>query len=75
MTERGIPRHGYALLDANGDEIGAVTSGSQSPVLERGIGLGYVPNKDRFTDEGSLIQVQGRRRARQAEVRKTPFHK
>jgi aminomethyltransferase len=75
MTERGIPRHGYALLDANGDEIGAVTSGSQSPVLERGIGLGYVPNKDRFTDEGSLIQMQGRRRARQAEVRKTPFHK
>ena len=75
VTERGIPRHGYALLDAGGNEIGTVTSGSQSPVLEQGIGLGYVPNEARFTDEGSLLQVQSRRRAQTAEVRKPPFHK
>ena len=75
VTERGIPRPGYALLDANEDEIGAVTSGSQSPTLERGLGLGYVPNEPRFTDEGSLLKVQTRRRTLQAEVRDTPFHK
>lgn len=74
-VERGIPRHGQALLDANEEEIGTVTSGTQSPVLEKGIGLGYVPNEERFTEEGSTIKVQGRRRALTAEVRDPPFHK
>ena len=75
MTERGIPRHGYALLDAQDNEIGTVTSGSQSPILEEGVGLGYVPNEERFTAPGSLLKVQGRRRTQMAEVRKPPFHK
>ncbi|PSR01801.1 MAG: glycine cleavage system protein T [Bacteroidetes bacterium QS_8_68_28] len=74
-VERGIPRHGQALLDANEEEIGTVTSGTQSPVLEQGIGLGYVPNAERFTNEGSTVKVQGRRRTLIAEVRNTPFYK
>lgn len=72
---RGIPRAGHALLDADGDEIGAVTSGSQSPMLEQGIGLGYVPNETRFTAPGSRLQVRSRRRTLDAEVHKPPFYK
>jgi len=71
--ERGIPRQGHALLDENGSEIGTVTSGSQSPVLERGVGMGYVPNEERLTEPGSTVQVSGRRTLR-ATVRKPPLH-
>src|SRR2546421_5799433 len=43
MEERAIPREGMAILDGSGESVGAVTSGSHSPMLERGIGMGYVP--------------------------------
>ncbi|MEQ8574968.1 MAG: glycine cleavage system aminomethyltransferase GcvT, partial [Fulvivirga sp.] len=42
MIDRGIPRHDYEIHDANGNNIGRVTSGTQSPVLSQGIGMGYV---------------------------------
>ena len=53
MIDRGIPRHGYEIVDANGVVIGIVTSGTQSPVLEKGIGMGYV-NLD-FSSFKSLL--------------------
>lgn len=75
MNERGIPRHDYPLLDEEGNEIGVVTSGSQSPVLERGIGMGYVPNEERYVVPGSTLQVRTRGRALQATVKSPPLHK
>lgn len=76
MDERGIPRRGYALHapDAGDMAIGRVTSGSQSPVLERGIGLGYVRNTDAFTTPGAGLHVAVRGRPRAATVVKPPFH-
>lgn len=75
LTERGVPRHGYPILDAGGQQIGEVTSGSQSPVLGQGIGLGYVPNDPAFTQPGSPVWIGIRDRALRATVQKPPFHK
>jgi aminomethyltransferase len=72
--ERGIPRHDYPLETPGGDEIGVVTSGSQSPILETGIGLGYVPNDPAYTEPGTELRIGGRRPFA-VEVRKPPFHK
>ncbi len=75
MEERGIPRQGYPILSDSGEEIGYVTSGSQSPILERGIGMGYVPNEPEFTEPGRRLAVSARGRALTATVQKPPFHK
>lgn len=75
MEERGIPRHDQAILDPEGHEIGVVTSGSQSPILEEGIGLGYVPNDPVYTEPGSRLAIRSRGRPRMARVQKPPFHK
>ncbi len=75
MNERGIPRTGYALQNASEKIIGRVTSGSQSPVLEAGIGLGYVQNDAAYTAPGATVHVSMRGRPRKATVTKPPFHK
>ena len=75
MTERGVPRQGYPITDADGEPIGEVTSGSQSPTLEKGVGLGFVPNDPAFTTPGSEIQIAVRSRRLGAVVTKPPFHK
>ena len=75
MEERGIPRSGYPILNAAGEEIGTVTSGTQSPLLQKGIGLGYVPNESTYTDVGSEIVISIRNRPVRARVQKPPFHK
>lgn len=72
-TERGIPRHDYPIETPDGEEIGIVTSGSQSPILSTGIGLGYVPNDDVYTAPGTPLQIGGRRPFA-VEVRKPPLH-
>ena len=72
--ERGIPRAGDELIDADGTVLGPVTSGTQSPTLSSGIGLGYVPNKSTYTDPGTSLSVQGRRTVA-VEVAKPPLHK
>lgn len=74
-TERGIPRHDNVLQSPEGEEIGIVTSGSQSPLLETGIGLGYVPNDPAYTEEGQPLQVASVRRSFAVEVKQPPFHK
>ena len=73
--ERGIPRHDNALLSNDGEEIGTVTSGSQSPVLDTGIGLGYVPNDAAYTEPGQTLQVSSGRRSFAVKVAEPPFHK
>lgn len=71
MIERGIPRHEYTLADLGGNPIGAVTSGTMSPCLKVGIGLGYV--KSEFAAVGTQIAVAIRDRLIRAEVVKYPF--
>ena len=73
MLERGIPRHGYDLLSPEGHTIGRVTSGGQSPTLQQGIGLGYVPID--FSKKGTEILVQIRKKQVRAEVTRPPFVK
>lgn len=73
LDERGIPRHGYDIVDGNGNKIGVVTSGTMSPSLGKGIGLGYVPTV--FADTGNKIHIQIRKKAVPATVVKLPFYK
>ncbi|MGV4460384.1 glycine cleavage system aminomethyltransferase GcvT [Ornithobacterium rhinotracheale] len=71
MVDRGIPRHDYEIVDAEGNNIGKVTSGTQSPILKEGIGLGYVQKA--FSKVGSEIYIQVRNKRLKAEVVKLPF--
>ena len=73
LDERGIPRHGYDIVDGQGKTIGVVTSGTMSPSLGKGIGLGYVPTI--FADVNSKINIQIRKNAIPATVIKLPFYK
>jgi aminomethyltransferase len=71
MVDRGIPRQHYKLKDAQGNEIGEVTSGTQSPSLNKAIGLGYV--KSEFSGVDTEIFVEIRNQLVKAKVVKTPF--
>ena len=73
MIDRGIPRHGYKLVDAEGTEIGHVTSGTMSPIRKIGIGLGYVQTA--FSKPGTEIYLDNRGRKLKAQVVKPPFRK
>lgn len=73
LDERGIPRHGYDIVDGNGNKIGEVTSGTMSPSLGKGIGLGYVSTV--FSDVNSKINIQIRKNTIPATVVKLPFYK
>lgn len=73
LDERGIPRQGYDIVDGEGQKIGEVTSGTMSPSLGKGIGLGYVPTALAGVD--SKINIQIRKNAVPATVVKLPFYK
>ncbi len=73
MKDRGIPRHGYKLVDAEGTEIGHVTSGTMSPIRKIGIGLCYV--QIAFSKPGTEIYLDNRGRKLKAQVVKPPFRK
>jgi aminomethyltransferase len=73
MIDRGIPRHDYQIADASGNVIGKVTSGTQSPTLNKAIGMGYV-NKD-FAKADTEIFILIRDKAIKAKVCKIPFLK
>jgi aminomethyltransferase len=73
MIDRGIPRHDYAICDASGTVIGKVTSGTQSPTLNKAIGLGYVPTA--LATPGSEIYINIRENLIKASVVKLPFLK
>lgn len=73
MIDRGIPRHDYEIVDAEGQVIGRVTSGTQAPSLQKAIGMGYV-NKE-FAKEGTEIYISIRNNKIKAKVVKFPFYK
>ena len=73
MIDRGIPRHGYSLLNAEGDVIGVVTSGTMSPTRKIGIGMGYV--KPAFSKVGTEIYLDNRGLKLKAQVVRPPFRK
>jgi aminomethyltransferase len=71
MIDRGIPRKGYEILDMEGNTIGLVTSGTQSPTLGHGIGMGYV--KTEFSKPETEIQIAVRKNKLKAVVKKVPL--
>lgn len=71
MIDRGIPRHDYEIVNAEGNVIGKVTSGTQAPSLQKAIGLGYVAKE--FSKEGSEIYIKIRDNKVKAQVVKFPF--
>ncbi len=73
LVERGIPRHDYDIVDAEGNNIGIVTSGTMAPTLGKGIGMGYV--KTKFSAVESEIFIQIRNNKVKAKVVKLPFYK
>lgn len=73
LLERGIPRKDYVIADADGNPIGEVTSGTMSPSLGKGIGMGYVPVS--HAQPGSEIHIQIRRNHLPATIVKPPFYK
>jgi aminomethyltransferase len=73
LIERGIPRHDYEIVDAGGNNIGIVTSGTMAPSLGKGIGMGYVTKE--FAAEGSEIYIQIRNNRVKSKVVKMPFYK
>ena len=73
MTERGIARDGYKVLDDSGAEIGYVTSGSPAPFLKKNIAMAYVPPK--HATIGSTLKVEIRGQAVKAQVVPTPFYR
>jgi aminomethyltransferase len=71
MIERGIPRQHYKIKDEQGNEIGEVTSGTQSPSLSKAIGMGYV--KTDFSAQGNFVYIDIRNTLVKAQIVKVPF--
>ena len=72
-TERGIPREGYKVFSLDGEEIGIVTSGTQSPTLKKSIGMALV--KSEAAAIGTEIQIEIRNKRIQATIIPKPFYK
>jgi glycine cleavage system T protein (aminomethyltransferase) len=71
MIDKGIPRHNYEIKDAAGNKIGYVTSGTQSPSLQKAIGMGYITVENAAMDSEIFIAV--RDKSLKAKVVKLPF--
>tara|TARA_R110002096_G_scaffold74101_1_gene175552 strand:- start:95834 stop:96913 length:1080 start_codon:yes stop_codon:yes gene_type:complete len=71
MLDRGIPRKGYSIVDGQGNKIGVVTSGTQSPSLNKAIGMGYLSMDHK--QPGTEIFIEIRNKSLKAEVVKIPF--
>ena len=73
LNERGVPRQGYDIVNESRKVISNVTSGTMSPCLQKGIGMGYVPRE--LSKTGSKIYIQVRKKAIPATIVKLPFFK
>jgi len=73
MQERAVPRHDYEIVDKSGNPIGKVTSGTMSPSLNKGIGLGYITTENSALDNEIFIRI--RKKDVPAKVVKLPFYK
>ena len=72
MEERGIPRKDYHILNQKGDTIGVVTSGTLSPLLKTGLGMGYVLTDSAHVNTPIFISIRGKKI--KAKIVKTPFY-
>lgn len=73
MIDRGIPRHGYEILDGSGNAIGEVTSGTAAPYLKKNIAMGYVPPN--YSKVGTELAIAIRNRTLKARIVSRPFFK
>ena len=74
LVDKAVPRHGFKILDpATSDPIGDVTSGNLSPILQKGIGLGYVPVN--YAEPGISVLIEIRSKSIPARIVKPPFYK
>ena len=73
ITEKGIPRQGYEIVNKNGEFIGEVTSGTMSPSLKKGIGMGYVTKE--YSKKDTEIFIQIRKKVIPAVIIRLPFYK
>ncbi len=73
LIDRGVPRHGYPVVDESGRPVGVVTSGTMAPSLNEAIGMAYVPANS--AAPGQTIWVEVRGKALKAEVVSLPFYK
>lgn len=73
LEDKGVPRAGYQILDADGNAIGQVTSGTMSPMMGVGVGLGYVAKE--HSKAGTEIKIAVRNRQLKAKVEKLPLYK
>jgi len=73
LIDRGVPRHDYEIMDKDGNNIGIVTSGTMSPSMNKGIGLGYVTVANSTVDSEIFIRI--RKNDVAAKVVKLPFYK
>ena len=73
MLEKGIPRSHYRILNTEGEPIGEVTSGTMSPSLQKGVGMGYVEKA--YTKSGTEILIEVRKRQLKAVITRPPFYK
>ncbi|MBM3413929.1 MAG: glycine cleavage system aminomethyltransferase GcvT [Bacteroidetes bacterium] len=71
MIDKGIPRHGYEIKNQEGQLIGVVTSGTQSPSLSKAIGMGYV--QVGYSTLGTIVYIQVRDKQLKAKIVKVPF--
>ena len=71
LQEKGIPRHGYEIVDGSGNKIGTVTSGTMSPVIKQGIGMGYV--SENYWKSGTEIFIRIRNKDMKAQIVRPPF--
>jgi aminomethyltransferase len=72
LTERGVPRHGYDIVNTENRVIGEVTSGTMSPTLDEPLGMGYVPTE--YADPGTSVRVVVRGQQKQARIQTLPFY-
>ena len=73
LVDRGVPRHGYDVVNTAGEKIGIVTSGTMGPSLKKAIGLAYVPTD--MKAEGTEIYIAVRKKQLKAKVVSLPFYK
>ncbi len=73
MQERAVPRHDYEIVDSTGKNIGIVTSGTMSPSMNKGIGMGYVAVASAEIDSEIFIRI--RKNDVAAKIVKLPFYK
>lgn len=73
LLEKGVPRHGFTMLSSASEPIGEVTSGNLSPLLQKGIGLGYIRSEYAKPETGVMIDIRGK--LVPARITTPPFHK